>query len=306
MKKTLIKLTFVFLVIIFTPKISLAASAYLESDVSSANVGDIILVTLKVDSEDVSVNSIEGDIVISPAEAALVNDFSLAKSLFTLWPRTPSLSPDGSTVSFVGGIPGGFNKDNATVFNIAIETQKEGDIVISPKEVILFANDGKGTKISAKSTPITIKVLPRESNTKTENQWIDIVSSDKKSPKSFSVTIGQDASMFEGRRFAFFNATDSQSGISYYEVSEDGYPAVRSGSIYLLQNQDVSKTPSLKVTAYDKAGNKTTVEYKKSNVTILGFSLQFIILLVVIVVLRIFSKKIIKNKKNAKEISDIL
>ena len=60
-----------------------------------------------------------GDIVLENNNQSLVvNDFSLAKSVFSLWPRTPSLSKDGNTISFAGGVPGGFSLDKAILFNI--------------------------------------------------------------------------------------------------------------------------------------------------------------------------------------------
>lgn len=294
----ILKTIFIATALMLIPTSMFAARVYIEANTANVSAGDIVILSVKLDSQKATINSIDGSIGITGNENAIVNDFSLAKSLFTLWPQTPSLSADGSTISFVGGVPGGFSKDGATVFNIILETQKEGAITIAPKDIILFANDGKGSRAPVTVDAFTLQINPKEVNTKNTNEWINLVTSDKTAPNSFTVALGRDSSILDGKRFAFFNATDDQSGISYYEVSEGGAPTVRSGSMYVLQNQDGNDDPALIVTAYDKAGNKRIAEYEKTSTTIFGVSLRFIIVLIVIVMAWIFYRKIRKSKKN--------
>jgi hypothetical protein len=298
MKKYILgKYLVLLLVIGFIPSFASAANVYLETSRNTVSVGDTFIVTVKVDSEKTSINSVEGDIVLEGNNNNVtVNDFSLAKSIFSLWPRTPSLSKDGNTISFVGGVPGGFDLDKTILFNIIVEANKEGDIKISPKNMAIYANDGKGTRVPINLSSLDIKVSPKNDGNASINEWNSLVSSDKKNPEDFTIVVGKDASLFEGKRFAFFTAVDNQSGISYYEVSENGKPAIRSGSMYVLENQDDNSTPSLKVTAYDKAGNKTTSIYKTPGFAIFGFSLTFIIILIIIVIIWFATRKIKKNK----------
>ena len=160
----------------------------------------------------------------------------------------------------------------------------------------VYANDGKGTRVPINISGLDIKVSPKSESNASVNEWNSLVSLDKKNPEDFTIVIGKDNTLFEGRKFAFFTAVDNQSGISYYEVSEDGRAPVRSGSMYVLQNQDENSTPSLKVTAYDKAGNKTVSIYKNPGFAIFGFSLNFFIIIIIVVIVWIFYKKIKKNK----------
>jgi hypothetical protein len=288
-----------FLVGSFFPSLAFASNIYFETSRSTVSAGDTFIVSAMIDSENTSVNSVEGDIVLSSQNNNFsVNDFGLAKSIFTLWPRTPSLSKDGNIISFVGGVPGGVNLNKAIIFNIAVETSKEGDVNFSLKNMAVFANDGKGTRLPIKVENLTVKVLPRDESIAVNNDWSNLIVSDKKSPNSFPITIGKESSLFDGKRFAFFTAIDDQSGISYYEVSEDGQPAVRSGSIYVLQNQDAKHTPNLTVTAYDKAGNKTVSVYKAPGFTIFGFSLNFFIILILVIVIWIFFRRMRRNRRN--------
>lgn len=301
MKKYILKYIVLFSFIGFIPGIASAANIYLETTKNTVSVGDIFIVSAKIDSNKTSINSVEGDFVLElNNENLVVNDFSLAKSILSLWPRTPSLSNDGKTISFVGGVPGGFDLDKAILFNIILEANKEGDIKISPKNIAVFANDGKGTRVQVEINDLEIKVLPKNGALAPNNEWSALVSSDKTNPENFDIVIGKDKTLFEGKRFAFFTAVDNQSGISYYEVSENDKPAIRSGSMYVLENQGEGDI-NLKVTAYDKAGNKTISVYKNPGFMIFGFSLNFILILLAIIIIWFIFKTIKRNKKNVQK-----
>jgi hypothetical protein len=300
MKKYILgKYLFLFLVLGFIPSMAHAASIYFETSRDTVSVGDTFIVSAKIDAQNTPINTVDGSVVLDNNDGnVVVNDFSLAKSVFSAWPSTPSLSTDGNTISFVGGVPGGFNFDKAIIFNFILEADKEGEITISPKDMAVFANDGKATRVPTDFKSLTIKVLPKNDSVAPENDWLNLVTSDKTSPEPFTILVGKDPSLSGGKRFAFFTAVDNQSGISYYEVSEDGRPPVRSGSTYVLQNQNDKVTPNLVVTAYDKAGNKTVAVYKKPVATLFGLSLKLIIaILVVIIILFFIFRRIIKVKK---------
>lgn len=302
MKKFIFKKYLVlFLVIGFIPGVASAASVYFETAKNTVSVGDIFIVSAKIDSRGTNINSVEGDFVLNFNSGNLVvNDFSLAKSIFSLWPMTPSLSKDGNTISFVGGVPGGFELDKVILFNIILQADKEGDIEISPKNIAVFANDGEGTRVPVEISSLDIKVLPKNDSVAPFNEWSTLVTGDKTNPEDFDIVVGKDPTLFEGRRFAFFTAVDNQSGISYYEVSENDKPAIRSGSMYVLENQGEGDI-NLKVTAYDKAGNKTISIYKNPSTLILGFPLSFFIITLIIIIIFLVYRKIRKNKKNVQQ-----
>ena len=50
-----------FLVMGFVPSIASAANIYFETSRSTVSAGDTFIVSAKIDSENVSVNSVEGD-----------------------------------------------------------------------------------------------------------------------------------------------------------------------------------------------------------------------------------------------------
>ncbi len=277
------------------PLTASASTVYVESSKSSISVGDTAIVTVKVSAEGAVLNTVEGEISIKSTTpgSAVVQEFSLANSSFGLWPRTPSLSTDGNLISFVGGVPGGFSIEGATLFKIIIEAKKEGTVTITPQNMVTYLNDGKGGKAPVKQKAISLKIDPVKQGVPATNEWNNIVASDVTSPEDFIIVIGQDKTLFDGKRFAFFSALDNQSGISHYEVSEDGGPAVRSGSTYVLKNQ--SDSVKLVVTAFDKANNKKVANYPISQSWFSSISWTSVIAIVLLVIiLRFIVRKIFK------------
>lgn len=274
--------TIALLLITFVPLSSHAASVYLESSRTNVSVGDTVVITVRTNSDGAILNTIDGEIAFKSSKGGSLNvtEFSLANSSFGLWPRTPSLSPDKNTISFIGGVPGGYSIEGATLFKIVVEARKEGTVTISPRNLSIFANDGKGTKVPVTTKNVVINISAKKSNAPVSNDWLEVVSGDTTPPEKFIVVLGQDPSMFDGRKFAYFSSIDNQSGIDHYEVSENGTSAVRSGSTYVLQDQ--SDKVKLTVTALDKAGNKTTAIYPVGK---LGSSYDMIVKIASIIVL---------------------
>jgi hypothetical protein len=281
MKKYIITIA----ILVAFPVIANASTVYIESSKPNISVGDTAIITVKVNAEGAVLNTVEGEILIKSLSGGSVSvqEFSLANSSFGLWPRTPSLSTDGNLISFVGGVPGGFSIEGATLFKIIVEAKKEGTITITPQNMVTYLNDGKGGKVPVKQKPISIKIDPAKQGVPANNEWNSIIASDVNPPEDFIIIIGQDKALFDGKKFAFFSALDNQSGISHYDVSEDGAPSVRSGSTYVLKNQ--SDSVRLSVTAYDKANNKKTANYPVSESFFSTVSWSFVIVVIVLVII---------------------
>jgi len=281
------------------PASAAAATVRLETAKTALSVGDTAIITVKVDAQGTTINTIEGNILLqSPTINLAVQEFSLANSAFGLWPRTPSLSADAKIISFVGGVPGGFNIEGATLFKIIVEAKKEGTITISPQDFVAYLNDGSGTKLPIQASNLIMTVGPKKAGSAVSNEWQSVVASDKTTPEDFIIVIGQDKTLFENKRFAFFSALDNQSGIDYYDVSENGAPAVRSGSTYVLLDQDGEV--KVVVTAYDKAGNKKVATYSGEPTTGAGISwITILIGVLVVVIVWFVVKKMRRSKQHA-------
>lgn len=298
MKKNAARYVLLLAVFACIPSNAKAAEVYLESSRGTIAVGDTVVVTAKIDAQGAAINTVQGNISLASGKNGLTaQEFSLGNSVLGLWPRTPSLSADKTTVSFTGGVPGGFDIEGATLFKIIYRATKAGDVIIAPQNIVAFANDGAGTELPVTARDLTIAVTAAKAGAAPVDDWASVVATDTTPPEPFIVVLGQDPSIYDGQKFAFFSAVDNQSGVSYYDVSENGAPAVKSGSVYVLQHQ--TGDVGLVVTAYDKAGNKRTETYSSSA----GASRRSLwltiaaLVIVLLVFVRVWRKG--KNAKNA-------
>ena len=220
---------------------------------------DTIAVDILLDTEGKTLNTIEGTLGLKGA-GFTVKDISVAGSELTIWPRKPSLSSDGTTVTFIGGNPSGLNDGRAQLFTLFVHLGNPGTLTISHFSVFGYLSDGLGTKVTFKEHSNLITVL--SALEKPFDAQFAVVSADNQPPEPFSIEILQDQTQNSGMKYAFFETTDKKSGIAYYEVVEGTRESVRSGTNYVLQNQ--SKEERLVVRAFDKAGNVRVSTYEDS------------------------------------------
>ncbi len=287
--------TLIFAFSIF-PSLVSASSVSISTNHSEFFVGDTILFSVRIDSEGKNINAVEGKVLLDHAAGAVaLTDITTSGSAFSLWPVTPLPSERNTSISFAGGSPGGLISNDATVFNIVLTLQETGQIALSPDAIGVYINDGKGTKDEVRVKDLVIDVLPRKSGAEVVDDWRTLIASDTTAPEPFEVYAGQEGSVFDGKKFLSFNTTDTQSGVSYYEVIEDALSPVRSNGTYVLQEQD---TPvKVKVIAYDSAGNARESLYESPASPTSYPVVPILIGILVFIVLVIVFKKLRKQKE---------
>lgn len=249
-KRVLIIATYIFLAV--APFAVSASTVSFVTSRDTIHVGDTVIVQAMLDTEGQTINVLEGELVFSNPQNFSVSEINITNSPLTLWPNKPSLDLTNSAISFVGGAPKGIKGSDITLFTVVIEPKKPGELIFQGKKVTQFLNDGKGTMQEVKVTPIQISSSANTGQL-VVNEWTDVLTKDTKSPRKFSIDIGRDASVYDNRYFISFSASDDGSGINYYEVQEGTLPKVRTGSPYVLQNQNPKE--KITVTAFDNAGN---------------------------------------------------
>mgnify|MGYP001024021545 FL=1 len=238
-----------------------AASLFFDSTSGVVSAGDSIVINVRLNTEALPINTVDGKIAISLNNKRLsVKEFSLANSVLSIWPLRPSLSQDGKSVSFVGGVPGGFIATDAILFKIIVTPSESGELMISPVSFLAYMNDGQGTSIDTSKQALTIEVQDAVEGAVAKDNWQELLVADHTPPEPFVINLYQDPEAHDGQKFIDFYASDNQTGIAYYEVLEGDLPAVRSGSPYILQNQQAPIKVS--VIAHDKAGNLRAATYK--------------------------------------------
>ena len=251
-------LLFLILVFIYPGDVE-AAKLYLKLNQDEYGVGDTFLAEIRLDTEGEYINAVEVNLEF-PQDLLEVKDFSTGNSILTLWIKEPVFSNRDGTVSFSGGTPGGYQGIKDALGRIAFKVKKTGNARINFGESQVLLNDGFGTPAFLTSQGVVLRLLDFESG-ETEDEWIDLVEQDHIIPESFKVELSQESSVFEKKYFIIFSTTDKQSGIDYYEVTEQNLIERflkketwhKATSPYLLKDQDLESL--IKVKAIDKSGN---------------------------------------------------
>ena len=276
------------------PHVVLASSLYITTSHSEFYEGDTILFNVRIDSEGKNINTVEGTILFDYAtEAVSLVDINTADSVISLWPNKPLPSDRNIRVSFAGGSPGGFISDDAVIFNVVLKLLSSGPVALSPENIAVYLNDGKGTKDEVRVTDLVMNVLPRVPGREAADDWSSTIVNDTTPPEPFEVYGDQEDSVFDGKKFLSFSTVDLQSGISHYEVTEGDLPPVRSNETYILQEQATPTT--VVVRAYDSSGNvresvytppATSTTSNLLTLTIVGVAVFLILLAILVVIFR--------------------
>jgi hypothetical protein len=281
LKFLLLTYTFAFCILPFD--FVFASSVYIDTSHSEFFEGDTILFHVRIDSEGKNINTVEGEVLLdNEAGSVFLTDINISGSLFSLWPGKPLPSENNASVSFVGGSPGGFVSRDAIIFNIILKLQKAGQITLAPNNFSVYLNDGKGTKDDVRVKNLVIDVVPKKPDSRSRDDWNNLISNDTTPPEPFEIYLGQENSVFDGKKFLSFSATDAQSGIAYYEIIEGNRPPVRGSDTYILQEQN--KPVKVTIIAYDSAGNARESTYATPDTV----SYPIIILIAVIFIILIF------------------
>ncbi len=284
--KKITTFAFVFLTSVLCATYAFGASLMVVPQ-TDVNAQDVVLFDVFVDSKGEVINSVEGTVLLSGAETKFkVIDIVLGQSAFSLWPRSPSLSADGTEVSFIGGVPGGVKGERVKLFSVAVSFGEAGEFTVAPKNFTAYLNDGNATvrDVVTQVSRATVGVstgLP-------VNNLESLFARDNTPPQPFKIELITDSDLYGGKKFLSFNTYDNESGLGYFEVQEGEYPKVRTGNTYVLIDQ--SKENKVIVKAYDRAGNFQKEEFVL-HTPIQWSSVIFVSIILVLVRLMLFFKK---------------
>lgn len=274
------------------PSLVSATTIYFDTKQENLFAGDNIVVDVRVDSGGKEINAVEGKIFLDYTSKNIsVGDLSVAGSVFPLWPQKPSLSLNEKEISFVGGIPEGVSSKDSLAFKVIINLEKPGKVTLKTSNFVAYLNDGKGTRDSVITRNFDLEIAPKPEDFESRSEWPDIIEKDQNPPKPFVIYLGQEGSVFDGKKFLAFNTTDDESGLAYYDVIEGDLSPVRSGNTYVLQEQN--KPIKVIVQAYDFAGNVTESIY---NPTSKNTSYSVIIIFIILIIFVAIKMRKVKNE----------
>lgn len=173
-KNIFLSAIFIFVFFLFTQSAS-AATLYLSPSSKSVDVGNIVNVSVIVNSGGEAINSADATINF-PNDLLEVVSVSKSGSIFSMWVEEPSFSNAGGVISFSGGVPNpGFNGSSGKVIGIVFKVKNKGNASVVFSTASVRANDGLGTdvlkgtgqsSISIQSTKEEVKDTKKEDEQK--------------------------------------------------------------------------------------------------------------------------------------------
>lgn len=252
------------LFIMMIPAASHAAVIYIDPETGTYGPGDTFIASVRLDNDDECINAAEVEIRY-PTDRLRAVDFSRGGSIFSLWVQEPKIDLQKGSVTFAGGLPGGYcgriqgdpalsNVLGKVVFSVIRTEAQAADITVAPSTHV-YLNDGLGTQAQLTVRGSTITLSP--TSVSSENPWIREVGEDSIPPDAFTVQVESTRDVFGGRYYLVFSTLDKQSGIDHFELYERG-AWKRITSPYKLYDQSLK---DIRVKAIDKAGNERMGEY---------------------------------------------
>jgi len=258
-----------------------AATLYFDPAEAVIHRGDTITVSLRIDTDEGEcINTV--DAVIHYDANIRAVDVSRGDSILSLWVEDPTIDETNHTITFAGGLPGGYcgriagdpsltNVIAEIVFRspglaVGVGDNPVARVWLSASSSVLL-HDGLGTRSDLRLLDASFSLLATPGPA-SEDSWRGRVNEDTIPPADFSVIPFKDETAFSGRYFISFSTQDKQSGIDHYEVMEEPIedlyafrwgavdaPWVIEESPYVLKDQSLNST--IRVKAIDKAGNET-------------------------------------------------
>jgi len=233
---------------IFFPVFVSAASFIIEPSSSSILPGDGVEVSLYLNSSDENINALEGRLVFdNNLKLEKINDGS---SIISFWLEKPHLNNENEII-FSGIIPGGLTVERGPLFKAIFFGRNIGIGQISVKDSTILRNDGLGTPVPNDEAKLVIEI-----SEKAEPSPF-LLKTDSVPPENFQPIITRDQKIFSGKWFLVFATQDKESGISYYQISENERDFATATSPYLIKNQNLDKKILIK--AVDRSGNELLV-----------------------------------------------
>jgi hypothetical protein len=276
-----------------------AARLYIDPASSSYAPGQDFEAAVRLDTQKSCINA-AGVSLRYPNAILQAVDFKQAGSIFSLWIDNGTIKQNYGTVSFTGGVPGGYcgkaagdtgetNVLGTIIFRVATSTAQAGALTTADigflSDTALYLDDGLGTTLTPSTTGATYQILSQ--GNVTSSVWQQELQNDKLPPEMFQIGLYRDPSIFNGKYFITFSTIDKQTGVDHYEVLEQDAngnvkgtetPAVWkiATSPYLLTDQSLQS--AVMVRATDKAGNQRTEILISQSPTNTGIPLLYSIL----------------------------
>lgn len=248
----------ILLVVIVSGSFALAATAAtlsLTTEYQTVGVGDSVVVNVELASPEEKVNAFSGQINFNS------NFFSVTairdgEGVVPLWVERPVVKDQ--SVYFAGGIPGGLQGGDRSLFSLVLTAKQAGRALLSITEAEVYKNDGLGSRAELTIKPVTITVT-NASQKITAPALVDEIA-----PEDFTATINLDQNFFDGQAFVTFLAQDKLSGIERYEYATSTGRRIGADAVWRTTSSPLllgvtNPRYFVYIKAIDRAGNSLIV-----------------------------------------------
>jgi hypothetical protein len=139
---------------------ALQTRMYFSPASGNYNTGDLIAVSVLLDSTKDAVNAVGGEIAF-PTDKLAIKSISTKNSIDTFWvPVNPYFSTTTNTIIFSGGLPTpGFLGIAGNVVTVVFQAKAPGPIELSLVNTSVLANDGLGTALTVPNQLADFKIV---------------------------------------------------------------------------------------------------------------------------------------------------
>ncbi len=148
------------LIFLLSSSVAQAASIGFSVNKSNPAVGDTLIVNLKIDTGDVSINAAQATVMF-PNNILKVESVDRGSSVFNFWLAEPSFDNNAGTVSFSGAGMSGYSGKSLQILQIKFRVIGNGDANLAFSAVSIFASDGKGTNVYSTSGESNFSALKK-------------------------------------------------------------------------------------------------------------------------------------------------
>jgi len=305
-KKNKILVAPIFCCLVFIAEPASAAILYFDSSYHDFYVGDEFEAVLMLNTENQSINAVEGKIILS--ENLAVEKIIDGDSIINLWVQKPTINSQNE-IAFSGIVPGGFvGQLNSqikgllpgVIFRMILKVKSAGEIKIDTLNTRVLLNDGRGTE-----APLSILTLSAMTYSGSRTGPATAIRQDKTPPELFTPEISRSPDTFNNQWFLVFMTQDKGYGIDHYELSEVSpiiYNIPWLGKLIISESFKVAESPYLLkdqglksyiyVKAVDKAGNeRIAMLTPKQPFKWYEYLVFFVIIILVIIFTGIFIKR---------------
>lgn len=225
---------------------------------SSVCTGDEFIAHVAVDAPD-AINAVQGTLVYDSTQVTPVA-IRYGDSFLRYWVMAPALPQRPGEIPFIGGVPyPGFQGEGGRIMSIIFRADASGanTRLFIRNDASILLNDGQGTSTQVSYKDQSVAVIEQSAIVCETSPTDKYSETDTTAPLPFDIVIDRSEKIFNNHYFAVFDTTDTETGVSYYEVRESSAYIhtswLKAESPYQLMTQ--GGEVMVEVRAIDGAGN---------------------------------------------------